>query len=298
MAAHQEISAPGGTGRLGDVRVARIGYGAMQLADHHGRTYDKQAATAVLRRAVERGVNHIDTAQFYGAGVVNDLIRGALAPYPEDLVLATKVGAVYDEAARLLAAQRPRELREQVEANLKALGVHTLGVVNLRRTDMPPGIIAEGDQIVDLDDQLAELIALRDEGKIAGIGLSHVDTDQLRRALPAGVVCVQNMYNMLARSAEPVLDLCRAHSIAWVPYFPLGSAFEGLAKVTDHPAVREAAAALDATPAQIGLAWQLAHYTNTLLIPGTSNIAHLDENLAAGDVVLPPDLIATLDSIA
>jgi pyridoxine 4-dehydrogenase len=205
---------------------------------------------------------------------------------------------VYDEAARLLAAQRPRELREQVEANLKALGVHTLGVVNLRRTDMPPGIIAEGDQIVDLDDQLAELIALRDEGKIAGIGLSHVAADQLRRALPAGIVGVQNMYNMLERSAEPVLELCRAHSIAWVPYFPLGSAFEGLAKVTDHPVVREAAVALDATSAQIGLAWQLAHYGNTLLIPGTSNPAHLDENLAAGDIVLPPDLIAALDSIA
>ncbi|WP_216898182.1 aldo/keto reductase [Nocardia alni] len=295
--ARQESVAPGGTALLGDRRVARIGFGAMQLADHHGRTYDKQVATAILRRAVERGVTNIDTAQFYGAGVVNDLIRSALSPYREDLVLATKVGAVYDEAARLLAAQQPRQLREQVEDNLAALNTSTLGVVNLRRADMPPGITAEGDQIVDLDDQLAELISLRDEGKIAGIGLSHVSVDQLRRALPAGIVCVQNMHNMLDRTSEPVLDLCRTQAIAWVPYFPLGSAFEGIPKVTDHPAVREAAIALGATPAQIGLAWELAHYPGTLLIPGTSNPDHLDENLAAGNVVLPPELLETLENL-
>jgi len=296
MAAPQESAAPGGTAGLGDRLVARIGFGAMQLTDHDGRSYDKRAATAILRRAVERGVNHIDTAQFYGAGACNELIRSALYPYAEDLVLATKVGAVYDETAGLLAAQRPGELRAQVEANLAALELDSLGVVNLRRVDAPPGIVAVGDQIVDLDDQLAELISLRDEGKIAAIGLSAVDAEQLRRALPAGIVCVQNLYNMLDRATEPVLNLCRANDIAWVPFFPLGSAFSNLPKVTDHPAVREAAATLGATPAQIGLAWQLAHYGHTLLIPGTTNPAHLDENLAAGEVHLDRDTLDRLDS--
>lgn len=298
MAVQQEFGAPGGVAALGQRTVARIGYGAMQLADHHGRDYDRQAGIDILRRAVERGVNHIDTAQFYGAGAVNELIRAALSPYPADLVLATKVGAVYDPDARLLAAQQPKQLRAQVEANLVALEVDSLGVVNLRRADVPPGIVVEGDQIVDLDDQLAELTALRDEGKIAGIGLSHVSADQLRRALPAGIVCVQNLHSLLNRATEPVLDLCRAHDIAWAPYFPLGSAFPGLPKVTDHPAVASAAAALNATPAQIGLAWQLAHYDHTLLIPGTSNPSHLDENLAAGAIRLPADVMKTLDNLA
>ena len=297
MAVQSEFTAPGGTASLGPRNVARIGYGAMQLTDHDGRDYDRQAGIDILRRAVELGVNHIDTAQFYGAGACNELIRAALSPYPADLVLATKVGAVYDADVRLLAAQRPEQLRAQVEANLVALGVDSLGVVNMRRADVPPGIIAEGDQVVDLDDQLAELTALRDEGKIAGIGLSHVSAQQLRQALPAGIVCVQNLHSLLNRSAELVLELCRDNDIAWVPYFPLGSAFPGFPKVTEHPAVLSAATALDATPAQIGLAWQLAHYDHTLLIPGTANPAHLDENLAAGSVHLPSDVIQTLDNL-
>ena len=286
----------GGTADLAGRLVARIGFGVMQL-DRHG--IDKGAALAILRQAVGTGVNHLDTAQFYGP--CNDLIREALEPYPDDLVLVTKVGAVLDPAAGpvpLVPAQRPAELRAQVEANLASLGAERLGVVNLRRLDEPPGIVARGEQLVDLDDQLAELGALRDEGKIGGIGLSSVSADQLRRALPAGIACVQNLYHALDRSAEPVLDGCREHEIDWVPFFPLGSGFAGRDKVSDHPTVRAIAAELNVTPAQVGLAWQLAHYNRTLLIPGTANPAHLAENLAAGDIKLSVEYLATLDHLS
>jgi aryl-alcohol dehydrogenase-like predicted oxidoreductase len=232
------------------------------------------------------------------AGHSNALIREALAPYPEDLVLASKVGADNGEDGALILGQRPEQLRAQVEANLSELGVDRLGVVNLRRADAPPGLIAEGDQQVDLDSQLAELSALRDAGKIGGVGLSNVSAAQLRQALPVGVVCVQNAYSVLDRSAEPVLDLCREHDIAWVPFFPLGSSFPGMPRVGNSPAVTSIATALSATPAQVALAWQLAHYANTLLIPGTSNPSHLSENLAAGDLRLPPEALAELSRVA
>jgi hypothetical protein len=277
--------------------VARVGFGVMQL-ERSG--VGKDAALAILRQAAGAGVNHFDTAQFYGP--CNELIREALAPYDDDLVLATKVGAAWDAGAKplpLIPAQRPDELRAQVEANLAVLGTERLGVVNLRRLDARPGIIAEGEQRVDLDDQLAELNALRDEGKIDGIGLSNVSAGQLRQALPAGIACVQNLYSALDRTAEPVLDLCREHDIAWVPFFPLGSAgFASTLRVTDDPTVAAIAAQLGATPAQVGLAWQLAHYDRTLLIPGTANPAHLAENLAAGDVKLPEASRAALDHLA
>jgi hypothetical protein len=277
--------------------VARVGFGVMQL-ERSG--VGKDAALAILRQAAGAGVNHFDTAQFYGP--CNELIREALAPYDDDLVLATKVGAAWDAGAKplpLIPAQRPDELRAQVEANLAVLGTERLGVVNLRRLDARPGIIAEGEQRVDLDDQLAELNALRDEGKIDGIGLSNVSAGQLRQALPAGIACVQNLYSALDRTAEPVLDLCREHDIAWVPFFPLGSAgFASTLRVTDDPTVAAIAAQLGVTPAQVGLAWQLAHYDRTLLIPGTANPAHLAENLAAGDVKLPEASRAALDHLA
>jgi len=290
--------APGGNATLAGRRVARIGYGAMQLGGWHGRSGpDAERAVEVLRTLVAEGVNHIDTAQFYGAGRSNELIRQALTPYPDDLVLVSKVGATHRESG-FAAAQRPEQLRADVEANLAALGVERLDVINLRRLDAPPGIVAEGDQIVDIDSQLAELIALRDEGKIAGIGLSQVDADQLRHARPAGIECVQNAYSLLDRASQPVLDVCREHDIAWVPYFPLGSALPNLPKVTDHPAVIEIAASLESTPAQVGLAWLLATYRHTLLIPGTSDPAHLRQNIAAGDVHLDVAAIATLDGIA
>jgi pyridoxine 4-dehydrogenase len=285
---------PGGTAELAGRSVARIGFGVMQL----GRAgVDRDAALAVLRQVVGAGVNHLDTAQFYGP--CNGLIRDALAPYGDDLVLVSKVGADWDARGGLVPAQRPAELRAQVEANLVALGTERLGAVNLRRVDAPPGIIATGEQVVSLDDQLAELVALRQAGKIGGIGLSNVSAGQLEQALPAGITCVQNSYSVLDRAAEPVLDLCRAHGIAWVPFFPLGSAgFASLPKVTDSATVRGVAAELGVTPAQAGLAWQLAHYDKTLLIPGTSSPAHLAENLAVGAITLPAASLAALDQLA
>ena len=287
-------SALGGTADLAGRRVGRMGFGVMQL---ERAAVDRDAALAVLRQAVGAGVNHLDTAQFYGR--CNGMIREALAPYDDDLVLASKVGADRDGDGRLVPAQRPAELRAQVEANLVALGAERLGLVNLRRVDAPPGIIATGEQVVSLDDQLAELSALRQAGKIGGIGLSNVSAGQLEQALPAGIACVQNSYSVLDRAAEPVLELCRAHGIAWVPFFPLGSAgFPSLPKVTDNATVRGIAAEIGVTPAQAGLAWQLAHYDRTLLIPGTSSAAHLAENLAVGAITLPADAITALNGLA
>jgi pyridoxine 4-dehydrogenase len=288
---------PGGTGSIGTNTVARVGYGAMQLFETSA-----DDAAAVLRRAVELGVNHIDTASFYGPGEVNRRIRAALSPYPDDLVIVSKVGARYtgEEPVPLAAAQRPAELRAAVEDDLRQLGIERVSVVNLRRLDLGPGLAAEGDQIVDVDDQLAEMIALRDEGKIGAIGVSSVPLDVLRRALPAGIVCVQNAYSLLDRSQEEMLEVCKAQGgegIAWVPYFPLGSAFPGFPKVADNPVVVDIAGELGATPSQVGLAWLLAHAPNTLLIPGTRSITHLEENLGAGEVALTAEAIARLDAV-
>jgi pyridoxine 4-dehydrogenase len=285
---------PGGIGHIGTNTVARVGYGAMQLFE---ASFDD--AVAVLRRAVELGVNHIDTASFYGPGEVNRRIREALAPYPDDLVIVSKVGARYVAEGQipLAAAQRPAELRAAVEDDLSQLGLDRVPVVNLRRLDLGPGLAAEGDQIVDLDDQLAEMIALRDEGKIGAIGVSSVPLDILQRALPAGIVCVQNSYSLLDRSQEEMLDFSVTADIAWVPYFPLGSAFPGFPKATDNAVVVDIAGELGVLPAQVGLAWLLAHAPNTLLIPGTRSIAHLEENLGAGEVALSPEAIARLDAV-
>jgi hypothetical protein len=256
-------------------------------------------AIAVLRRAVELGVDHIDTASFYGPGEVNRRIRKALAPYPDDLVIVSKVGARYtgDEPIPLAPAQRPAQLRAAVEDDLSQLGIDRIPVVNLRRLDLGPGMQAEGDQVVDLDDQLAEMIALRDEGKIGGIGVSSVPLAILQRALPAGIACVQNSYSLLDRSQEEMLEICTAENIAWVPYFPLGSAFPGFPKASDNAVVIDIAGKVGATPAQVGLAWLLAHTPTTLLIPGTRSIAHLEENLGAGDVTLDADAIGRLDAV-
>ncbi|OBK41609.1 aldo/keto reductase [Mycobacterium sp. 1245111.1] len=285
---------PGGIGSIGGHEVARVGYGAMQLFET-----SLDDAVAVLRRAIELGVNHIDTASFYGPGEVNRRIRKALAPYPDDLVIVSKVGARFtgDEPIPLAAAQRPAELRAAVEDDLRQLGLDRVPVVNLRRMDLFAAIGAEGDQIVDLDDQLAEMIAMRDEGKIGAIGISSVPLEILQRALPAGIACVQNSYSLLERSQEEMVDACAAEDIAWVPYFPLGSALPGFPKVTDNPAVREVAGELGATPAQVGLAWLLAHAPTTLLIPGTRSIGHLEENLGAGDVTLGAEALKRLDAV-
>jgi pyridoxine 4-dehydrogenase len=290
---------PGGTGVLAGRPVARLGYGAMQLSGPGGLTAPpRQTAISVLRRAAELGANHIDTAQFYGAGLANELIRAALSPYPDGLVLVTKVGAEHDDQGRLHPAQRPEQLRAGVEANLRSLGVDRVDVVNLRRMDGPPGILAEGDQLVDLDSQLAELAALRDGGKIGGIGLSNVSLEQLRQALPVGIACVQNAYSVLDRSGEALLALCAEQGVAWVPFFPLGSGFPGRPKVADEPAVVAAATDLGCTPAQVGLGWLLHHDPGTLLIPGTASAAHLEENMATAGVLLDPATAATLDALA
>ncbi|WP_433802656.1 aldo/keto reductase [Actinomycetospora sp. CA-084318] len=283
---------PGGTAKLGEHEVARVGYGAMQLR----WAGSDDEPVAVLRRARELGVDHVDTAEFYGDGVVNRRIRAALAPY-DDVVIVSKVGAEpADGEIPLRLAQRPEQLRAQVEANLRSLGAPRLDVVNLRRADAPPGLVAEGDQVVDLDDQLATMTALRDEGKIGAVGLSHVSADQLRQALPSGIVCVQNAYSLVDRSSEDVLDLCRDHGIAWVPYFPLGGGWPGQTQVTSLPAVQSVAERLGATPSQIGLAWVLTRSPETMVIPGTRSVAHLEENVAAGSVSLSAEDLATLDA--
>jgi pyridoxine 4-dehydrogenase len=284
------------TARLAGRDVARVGYGAMQLT--HGGHVPPQSAVAVLRLAADRGVNHFDTAFFYGAGACNELIRQALAPYPDSLVVATKVGAQLTADGALVPAQRPDELRQQVEANLATLGVERLSLVYLRRLDFPPGIIATGEQKVDIDDQLAELSALRTEGKIHAIALSNVDADQLRRALPVGIEAVQNAYNLLDRATEPVLEACREYGVAWIPYIPLGSAFPGYRKVTEDATVLAVARELRVTAAQVGLAWLLAHYERTMLIPGTADPQHLAQNLAAADVRLGPHAMKRLDALA
>lgn len=278
-------------GNLGGHEVLRVGFGAMQL--EHGDLAD---AVKVLRHAVELGVDHLDTAQFYGT--VNDLIRTALHPYADSLQIVTKVGAVTHPTERLVAAQKPAQLRASVEENLRALNTEHLAVVNLRRLDAPPGITANGEQLVDLDTQLAELIVLRDEGKIGGIGLSQVSLAQLRQALPAGIVCVQNMYNVLSRGQEDLLTECAERGVAWVPYFPLGSAFDRLANVTEDPVVIAHAQRLGITPAQAGLAWLLGHSPATLLIPGTRNLAHLADNVAAVRIELDQEATTAFDALA
>jgi aryl-alcohol dehydrogenase-like predicted oxidoreductase len=267
-----------GTFQLGSLAVHRIGLGAMQFPGPGvmGPPRDRNEAIAVLRRAVELGVDHIDTAQYYGPAVANELIREALHPYPAGLALVTKVGAVRDDRGRWLPAQRPEQLRTAIEDNLRTLGVERLAAANLRLMDHPP---TDPAQQVPLADQLAELVALRDEGKLAG------------------VVCVQNSFSLLNRGDAAVLDLCHERGIAYVPFFPLGSAFPGVPKVTDDPAVRAVADRLGATPAQVGLAWLLAHRDNILLIPGTSRVAHLEQNLAAADLVLSPDDLAELEAV-
>ncbi|MCU1459083.1 MAG: pdxI [Actinomycetia bacterium] len=288
---------PGGVATLAGRPVARIGFGAMQLPGPGvlGPPRSRENALAVLRRAVELGANHIDTAQFYGPDVANELIHAALHPYPDDLVLVSKVGADRDSSGTWIAAQRPEDLRAGVEANLRSLDVERVDVMNLRLHAR--GADDDGSH-VDLDSQLAEMVALRDEGKVGAVGISSVTIDQLRQALRVGLACVQNEYSVLDRSGEPMLELCAEHDIAWVPYFPLGSAFPGMPKVTESPAVIAAAAELGATPAQVGLAWLLAHDPRILLIPGTSSLDHLIENMATADVHLGAETIAVLDGLA
>ena len=280
---------------LGEKPIKRIGFGAMQLAGPNvfGAPRDPQAARNVLRRAVELGVDHIDTAQFYGPDVVNDLIRETLHPYPHALKLATKVGGRRDEAGSWLPAQSTRELRDGVEANLRSLRLERLDLVNLRRME-------NGGESVPLAEQLGVLEDMRREGKIDQIGISAVGIETLRQAIElVGIAGVQNSYSIMHRDDDPIVELCREHQIAFVPYFPLGSAFTGgPVALAEEPAIAAVAERHGATPSQVALAWLLARYDRMLLIPGTASVAHLEENLAAIDVALDADDLAALATVA
>jgi pyridoxine 4-dehydrogenase len=283
-------SMPSDTVLLARRPVRRMGFGAMQLPGPgvFGPPKDRAVALAVVRRAVERGVNHIDTAQFYGPDVANELLHDALYPYPDDLVLVSKVGAARNGKGEWIGAQRPEDLRAGVQANLRSLKLEQIPVVNLRRHP-------ESD--VPFDDQLEEMIALRDEGLIAGIGLSNASLDQYNVARSqTEVACVQNAYNLADRSDQAVFDACQADGVPYVPFFPLGSAFHPENPVLGAPAVKETARRLDATPAQVALAWLLHLAPNVLLIPGTSSPEHLEENLAAGELVLDQAALEALPS--
>ena len=275
--------------------VRRIGFGAMQLPGPGvmGPPRDHDEAIAVLRRAVELGVNHIDTAQFYGPEVSNELIREALHPYGDELVLVSKIGARRDEAGGWLPAQQPGQLKDQVVANLRTLDVERLPVVNLRV--LPREEIGDADHC-PLEDQLTVMHELVADGLIEAFGVSNVTTEEARTAAEAGAVCVQNAYNLLHRDDDATLQLCADRNIAYVPFFPLGSAFPDLPKVTEAEVVQRVAQRVGATPAQGGLAWLLQRAGNVLLIPGTSSLRHLEENLAAGSVSLSEQDIAELDS--
>jgi aryl-alcohol dehydrogenase-like predicted oxidoreductase len=277
---------------LGGRLVGRIGFGAMQLAGPgvFGPPRDRDAALAVLRRAVELGVDHIDTSQYYGPDVVNELIRGALHPYPDGLRLATKVGARRDAEGGWLPAQRPEELRTGVEDNLRSLQIERMDLVNLR---LLPG---DGAPEVPLAEQLGALEDMRAEGKLELIGVSNVSREQAEEALGlVAVASIQNGYSLLDRSSEDLLELCRQRDIAFVPFFPLGSAFTGgPARLAADPIVSRIAAKHGATPSQIALAWLLHRDERILLIPGTSSVAHLEENLAAVAVALGPDDMTAL----
>jgi aryl-alcohol dehydrogenase-like predicted oxidoreductase len=294
---HPEAT-PHDTAMLGDKRVHRIGYGAMQLAGPgvFGPPRDRDEAIAVLRRAVALGVDHIDTAQYYGPDVVNELIRAALHPYPEHLRLVTKVGGRRDAQGAWLAAHRPEELRAGVEDNLRTLGVERMDLVNLREMD-------EGDDegVPPLAERLGVLEDMRLEGKLDLIGVSNVTRAQAEAALElVAVASVQNPYSILDRSSEDMLDLCRERDLAFVPFFPLGSAFTGgPARLAANPAIAQVANKHRATPSQVALAWLLRRDSRILLIPGTSSVTHLEENLGAAAVAAALDTedLAALDAV-
>jgi aryl-alcohol dehydrogenase-like predicted oxidoreductase len=255
-----------------------------------GPPTDRSIALAVLRQAVESGVDHIDTAQFYGPDVANELIHEALHPYPKELVLVSKVGAARDERGGWIPAQRPEELREGVESNLASLELDQVPVVNLRRlpeTDVP------------FVEQLDTMNALRDEGLIGAVGLSNLAIDDYQTARShTEVACVQNAYNLTGRTEQALFDACRADGVPFVPFFPLGSAFFPENPVLRSPAAQDTASRLGVTPAQVALAWLLAQAPTVLLIPGTSSLLHLEENLAARELVLDEEARVLLDQAA
>jgi aryl-alcohol dehydrogenase-like predicted oxidoreductase len=277
--------------RLADKAVWRVGYGAMQLAGDgvFGPPRDHDEAIAVLRAAVDAGVDHIDTAQYYGPGVVNELIREALHPYPDGLALVSKVAARRDDSGAVLPYDEPDQLRAGIEDNLATLGVERLTAVNLRVMDNA----APDARFVD---QLGALMTARDEGLIGGIGISNVSRDHLMMALEVTeIVCVQNFFNLAARDSTPILDECSAREIAFVPFCPLGYPRAQRETILTNPVVNSVAADHDASTAQVALAWLLAKAPNILLIPGTRTRVNLAENLAAGNFWLGNSEIALLN---
>ncbi|MET9248728.1 oxidoreductase [Nonomuraea sp. NPDC003709] len=272
-----------------DLTLNRMGYGAMQLAGPgvFGPPQDRDQAIAVLREALELGINHIDTSDFYGPAVVNELIREALHPYPADLRIVTKVGARRGPQGEWMPAQDPADLKVAVHENLRHLGLDVLDVVNLRV------VTHEGTTDESLAEQFGALAELREEGLIRHLGLSAVSTAQLTEAQSiAPVVTVQNLYNVANRQDEALVERCAAENIAYTPFFPLGG-FTPLQSET----LRNVAARLGVSPQQVALAWLLQRSATIVLIPGTSSPAHLRENVAAADLVLPPDAVAELDAI-
>ena len=272
---------------LGHRQVRRSGYGAMQLAGQFaaGTPPDRAAAIDVLRAAVAAGVDHIDTAQYYGPGTVNALIRDALYPYPDNLAIVSKVAGGRDDGGA-------GNLRAGIKENLRSLQVTRLAAVNLRLA---------GDGRVDarFDDQLATMVAARDEGLIAGIGLSNISLEQLQHAVAGTeIVCVQNLFHLADRTAAPLLDECLSRGIAFVPFCPLGWPRGPANPVLTSPVVLRTAARLGVTPAQASLGWLLRLAPNVLLIPGTGSVAHLRENLAADDITLDDRALRDFDQLS
>ncbi|MEE3923017.1 aldo/keto reductase family oxidoreductase [Pseudomonas viridiflava] len=285
------IPSNSGTFSLGDLRVNRMGYGAMQLAGPQvfGPAKDPAAAVAVLREAVAAGVNHIDTADFYGPHVTNRLIREALHPYAEDLVIVTKVGAVRGADASWNPAQSPDELVRAVHDNLRSLGLEVLDVVNFRAWGAHQAP-SEGS----IEASFTALAELQRQGLIRHLGLSNVTATQVQEAQGiADIVCVQNHYNLSHRVDEPLIAELGRQRIAYVPFFPLGG-FTPLQSQT----LSRVATAIGASSLCVALAWLMQRADNILLIPGTSSVAHLRENLSASSLVIPPEFLAELDRIA
>jgi pyridoxine 4-dehydrogenase len=274
-----------------DITVHRVGYGAMQLAGPgvFGPPRDKDAAIAVLRAAIEAGVDHIDTSDFYGPHITNQLIKEALHPYPADLTIVTKLGARRDAKGAWNPAQSRADLISSTEDNLRNLGLEALDIANMR---LMGDFIKPTDS--DITEQIETLADLQRQGKIRHIGLSHATADHLEQAQRSvNVVCVQNMYNLAHRDDEAFLETLAQQGIAYVPYFPLGG-FTPL----QTSALDDAAKQLSITPMQLAQAWLLQRSTNMLLIPGTSSVAHLKENLAIADITVPANVLAELDRIA
>ncbi|TVT30640.1 aldo/keto reductase family oxidoreductase [Amycolatopsis rhizosphaerae] len=282
-------SLPGGTWTLGDLRVTRFGYGAMQLAGPGvmGPPADHDGALAVLREAVDLGITHIDTADAYGPRVTNRLIRQALHPYPESLHIVTKVGAIRDRQGGWPPARKPEDLRRAVHENLETLDLEMLDLVNLRLGN------AEGPQPEPVAEAFETLVELQQQGLIRHLGVSNATAEQVAEAQAiAPIVCVQNLYNLAHRNDDELIDRLAEEGIAYVPFFPLGG-FSPL----QSSVLSAVAARLEATPMSVALAWLLRRSPNILLIPGTSSVAHLRENVAGAGLPLSGEELAELDRI-